>query len=268
VVVQDRTEAATPERVAEAVESALRLGNDRIQVIDPASGKTHIFTTGWHCSSCDAPIRPPSPALFSFNSPLGACPECKGFGRIIGIDMQRVIPDRSLSISEGVIKPFQSGQSAECQDDLVRHCRQRKIDLMRSFERLPQADQDFVIHGEPGIDPKQAWDSGRWYGVDGYFHWLESKTYKMHIRVLLSRYRSYQPCPACHGGRFQPEALNFRLAGMTIAELGAMPLNRLLPLLASTLISELTVLVHLAHAPRVHLVLGAVQRCSFGLVVG
>jgi excinuclease ABC subunit A len=247
VVVQDRTGASSPDRVAEAVENALRLGNDRLLVIDPESGKTRIFTTGWHCSSCDASIRPPTPALFSFNSPLGACPECKGFGRIIGIDMQRVIPDRSLSISEGVIKPFQSGQSAECQDDLIRHCRQRKIDIMRSFERLPQADQDFVIHGEPGLDPKQAWDSGRWYGVDGYFHWLESKTYKMHIRVLLSRYRSYQPCPACKGGRYQPEALNFRLAGLTIAEVGAMPLNRLLPMLDELSFPESDASARLVH---------------------
>ncbi|MFM8981785.1 MAG: excinuclease ABC subunit A, partial [Spartobacteria bacterium] len=182
-------------RLTESLETSLRLGNDRLAVIDPATGRIENHPSGWHCAPCDLDIRPPSPGLFSFNSPLGACPECKGFGRIIGIDMQRVIPDRSLSISEGVIRPFQSGQSAECQDDLVRHCRKRGIDIHRNFERLPQADQDFVIQGEPGLDPTEAWESGEWYGVDGYFRWLESKVYKMHIRVLLSRYRSYQPCP-------------------------------------------------------------------------
>jgi excinuclease ABC subunit A len=206
-----QNQPASPPRLAESLEAALRLGNDRLTIIDPATGHSESHTSGWHCTPCDLDIRPPSPGLFSFNSPLGACPECKGFGRIIGIDMQRVIPDRSLSISEGVIRPFQSGQSAECQEDLLTHCRKRGIDTVRSFERLPQDDQDFVIHGEPGLPHDDARDSGQWYGVDGYFRWLESKAYKMHIRVLLSRYRSYQPCPKCHGGRFQPDTLNFRL---------------------------------------------------------
>ena len=237
LVIQDRIDLANTAhaRLSEGIENSLRLGNDRLTVIDSESGSNYSHTAGWHCSSCDIDIRPPSPGLFSFNSPLGACPECKGFGRIIGIDMQRVIPDRSLSISEGVIRPFQSGQSAECQDDLIRHCRKRGIDTVRSFERLPKADQDFVIHGNPDIDPRQAWDSGEWYGVDGYFQWLESKSYKMHVRVLLSRYRSYQPCPKCHGGRFQPDTLNFRIdpPELTIADVAALPLKRLAPILES-----------------------------------
>jgi len=237
LVIQDRIdlENTTNARLSEGIENSLRLGNDRLTIIDSDSGTSHSHTAGWHCSACDIDIRPPSPGLFSFNSPLGACPECKGFGRIIGIDMQRVIPDRSLSISEGVIRPFQSGQSAECQDDLIRHCRKRGIDTVRSFERLSQTDQDFVIHGDPDVDSRQAWDSGDWYGVDGYFQWLESKSYKMHIRVLLSRYRSYQPCPKCHGGRFQPDTLNFRIdpPGLTIADVAALPLKRLGPILES-----------------------------------
>jgi excinuclease ABC subunit A len=117
----------------------------------------------------------------------------------------------------------------------MRHCRKHGIDTVRSFERLPQKDQDFVIHGAPGINTQEAWESGKWYGVDGYFHWLESKSYKMHIRVLLSRYRSYQPCPKCHGGRFQPETLNYRIdpPGLTIADVAAVPLKRLAPILES-----------------------------------
>ncbi|MBU6182446.1 MAG: excinuclease ABC subunit UvrA [Verrucomicrobia bacterium] len=233
LVIQDRIDldsSATP-RLTESLETALRLGNDRLAAIDPATGRIETHTSGWHCAPCSIDIRPPSPGLFSFNSPLGACPECKGFGRIIGIDMQRAIPDRSLSISEGVIRPFQSGQSAECQDDLLRHCRKRGIEIHRSFERLPKPDQDFVIHGEPGLEPGEAWESGAWYGVDGYFRWLEGKAYKMHIRVLLSRYRSYQPCPKCRGGRFQPETLNYKIAGLTLPELAALPLHRLLPIL-------------------------------------
>ena len=237
LVIQDRIDLANTAqaRLSEAIEVSLRLGNDRLMVIASEAGTPHSHTAGWHCSHCDIDIRPPSPGLFSFNSPLGACPECKGFGRIIGIDMQRVIPDRSLSISDGVVRPFHSGQSAECQDDLMRHCRKRGIDTVRSFERLSKADQDFVIHGDPNVDSRQAWDSGDWYGVDGYFQWLESKVYKMHVRVLLSRYRSYQPCPKCHGGRFQPDTLNFKIhpPGLTIADVAATPLKRLAPILES-----------------------------------
>ncbi|MFZ9921043.1 MAG: excinuclease ABC subunit UvrA, partial [Terrimicrobiaceae bacterium] len=250
LVIQDRIdlEAGTSSpRLTESIEASLRLGNDRLAVIDPATARIDYHTSGWHCAPCDLDIRPPSPGLFSFNSPLGACPECKGFGRIIGIDMQRVIPDPSLSISEGVIRPFQSGQSAECQDDLLRHCRKRGIDIHRNFERLPQADRDFVIEGEPGLDPTEAWESGEWYGVNGYFRWLESKAYKMHIRVLLSRYRSYQPCPVCHGGRFQPETLNYRIADLTLPAVSALALNRLLPILENLSIPHADASASLVH---------------------
>ena len=249
LVIQDRIDldSAAEARLTESIEISLRLGNDRLAVIDAGTGRIENHTSSWHCAPCDIDIRPPSPGLFSFNSPLGACPECKGFGRIIGIDMQRVIPDRSLSISEGVIRPFQSGQSAECQDDLVRHCRKRGIDIHRNFERLPRADQDFVIHGEPGLEPNEAWESGEWYGVDGYFRWLESKAYKMHIRVLLSRYRSYQPCPKCDGGRFQPETLNYRITGKTLPELSALSLNRLLPILEDLSIPHADASTQLVH---------------------
>ena len=234
-VIQDRLDISSTEaaRLSEAIEFALRLGTDKLNIIDPESGKLHPFSSGWHCAHCDEDIRPPSPGLFSFNSALGACPACKGFGRIIGIDFQRVMPDKSLSILDGVIRPFQSGQSAECQDDLLRHARKRGLDINKPFEKLSKAAQQWIIDGDEGLDPKEAWDSGQWYGVKGYFSWLESKSYKMHIRVLLSRYRSYQPCESCHGGRFQPETLNYRIdpPGLTIAGLAAVPLSQLGPLL-------------------------------------
>jgi excinuclease ABC subunit A len=231
-VVQDRIDV-TPgnkARLSEAVETALRLGNDRVTIVEMDGGKAHPYSSGWHCAHCDLGIRPPSPGLFSFNNPLGACPDCRGFGRIIGLDWNRVMPDRSLSIREGVVKAFQTGQSVECQNDLIRHARRREVDISCPFEDLPKADQDWVIEGEG--DRGEAWENGTWYGVRGYFEWLESKTYKMHIRVLLSRYRSYQPCPACHGGRFQPEALNFRIGNdLTIAGMAAKPVSELAELI-------------------------------------
>ena len=227
LVVQDRIEvkASAKTRLAEAIETALRLGNDRMTIVVADTKESHPYSSGWHCAHCDEAIRPPTPGLFSFNNPLGACPECKGFGRIIGIDWNRVMPDRSLSIRDGVVKAFQTGQSRECQDDLLRHAAKHDVDVRRPFEDLPKADQDWVIQGEG--DRSEAWENGNWYGVQGYFDWLESKTYKMHVRVLLSRYRSYQPCPSCRGGRFQPETMNFRIDGLTISDVAAKPVSTL-----------------------------------------
>jgi excinuclease ABC subunit A len=235
-VIQDRVEVS-PEnrsRLSEAVESALRFGSGKITVHAASGDKHHPFSAGWHCPHCDIDIRPPSPGLFTFNNPLGACPECRGFGRIMGIDWNRVMPDRSLSLAAGVIRPFQSGQSKECQRDLLRAAARHEVDVHTAFEELPKADQDWVIDGERGADVSgdELWENGRWYGVKGFFRWLESKTYKMHIRVLLSRYRNYQPCPKCHGGRFQPETLNYRLepGHKTLPGIAATPVRDLQPI--------------------------------------
>ena len=233
-VIQDRVAAADETRLTEAVETALRLGKGRILLVDAGTNESHPYSSGWHCAWCDLDIRPPTPGLFSFNHPLGACPECRGFGRVIGLDWQRIIPDRTRTLAEGVVRPFQSGMSQECQGDLVRHARKRDIDLHCPFDDLPKDEQDWVINGDrrPGEALHEAWDNDRWYGVRGYFDWLDSKTYKMHVRVLLSRYRSYNECPQCRGGRFQPETLNYRLAGaggetLTLPEIATRPIHRL-----------------------------------------
>ncbi|HMJ05578.1 MAG TPA: hypothetical protein VK474_04920, partial [Chthoniobacterales bacterium] len=225
-VIQDRitVSAENRARLVEALETALRFGKDRINVIPlPASNQqsdisdqksAHPFSTGWHCAHCDLDIRPPTPGLFSFNSPLGACPECRGFGRTIAIDLHRAIPDRSLSIAQGAVRVFRGEEMGESQKDLIRACAREEIDIHLPFEELPKADQDFVINGEKkNGEYEEDEESDRWYGVRGFFKWLESKTYKMHVRVLLSRYRAYTTCPSCSGGRFQPETLNYRTHG-------------------------------------------------------
>jgi excinuclease ABC subunit A len=240
-VIQDRLEIGPAERgrINEAIETSLRLGKERVTLIDPETGESFPHSSGWHCAHCDTDIRPPSPGLFSFNNPLGACPECRGFGRVIGLDYDRVMPDRSLSIAGGVVKPFQSGQSRDCQRDLLRACAARDIDVHLPFDELPESDQRFVIAGEEGADPsgEELWESNRWYGVDGFFRWMERKSYKMHIRVFLSRYRAQKPCEVCHGGRFQPETLNFSLplpgGAMTLPEIASTPVSRLAPLLGN-----------------------------------
>ncbi len=112
------------------------------------------------------------------------------------------------------MRVFRGEEMGESQKDLLRACAREDVDVHLPFEELPKADQDFVIQGErKNGEYEEDEDSGRWYGVKGFFKWLESKTYKMHVRVLLSRYRAYTTCPSCNGGRYQPEALNYRIAG-------------------------------------------------------
>jgi excinuclease ABC subunit A len=242
-VIQDRIAIidANRARLVEAVETALRFGKGKINIIpmsegrarplrsngvESASSQSEIcdrcqsvadhsempFSTGWHCAHCDIDIRPPTPGLFSFNSPLGACPDCRGFGRTIAIDLNKALPDRSLTIKQGAVRVFRGQEFGESQKDLLRACARQDIDVDVRFEELPKADQDFVIEGERRRDgADDDYEDGRWYGVRGFFRWLESNTYKMHVRVLLSRYRAYTTCPRCQGGRYQPEALNYKI---------------------------------------------------------
>ncbi|MGB8168725.1 MAG: excinuclease ABC subunit UvrA [Chthoniobacteraceae bacterium] len=229
-VIQDRVtvNAESRSRFTEAVEIALRFGKGKIAFIEPGSGAVLPFSTGWHCAHCDIDITEPSAGLFSFNHPLGACPTCRGFGRTIALDLSRAIPDRSLSVAQGVVKPFQTENGQQCQRDLMRAAADRELDTLCPFEELPKVDQDWVMYGEPGRPKDQDFeDNGQWYGVKGFFDWLETKSYKMHVRVLLSRYRNYTECPDCHGGRYQPATLNFRFAGKTLPDLMVMPVGEL-----------------------------------------
>src|SRR5438445_1837427 len=265
-VIQDRIVVSEENRarLTEAIEIALRFGKGKINVIpfpaeagaSPAISKTAVdaaaatghefpFSTGWHCAHCDLDIRPPTSGLFSFNNPLGACPECRGFGRTIAIDLNRAIPDRSLSIAQGVVRVFRGQEMGESQKDLLRACAREEIDVHRPFDELPKADQDFVINGEKrGSEyTDEDYENDRWYGVRGFFRWLESKTYKMHVRVLLSRYRAYVKCPSCEGGRYHPDALNYRLEGRALSRPkygadSAAPSRLTLPQFAALPISE------------------------------
>jgi excinuclease ABC subunit A len=206
-IAQPRTAAASPAR-----DAAPALEPSNSPTLSPIQAATLRFSNRYHCADCDIEYREPSPALFSFNHPLGACPTCRGFGRVIGIDYNLVLPDRSKTLAQGVVRPWQNGVSAECQDDLMKFCRIRHAPTDVPYERLPKKWRDWLIDGDPdyGKDAAHQWPRA-WYGVKGYFRWLESKAYKMHVRVLLSRYRSYTPCPDCRGNRFQPESLLYTL---------------------------------------------------------
>jgi excinuclease ABC subunit A len=245
-VIQDRTtvEESNYTRLAEAIEQALKYGKGQLTVIALDPIEEHPFSIGWHCPYCDIDIRPPAPGLFSFNNPLGACPACRGFGRIIGIDLNRAMPDQSLSIADGVVKPFQTGQMRQCQNDLVSRALDRQVDIHCPFEDLPKTDQEWVINGDlrPDMSADEVWESGGWYGIRGFFDWMESRTYKMHVRVFLSRYRAYTLCAQCHGTRFKRETLNFQLVigerRFTLPDLQQMPVEDLAARLAQLPISQ------------------------------
>ncbi|MCL2875605.1 MAG: excinuclease ABC subunit A, partial [Betaproteobacteria bacterium] len=235
-VVQDRFRlaAADPGRVAEALEAALQHGQGRLTVFagEGDSGEVWRYSTGLHCAECNIGYSDPTPGLFSFNSPIGACETCRGFGRVIGVDFSLVVPDESKTLAEGAVKPWQTQSFRECQDDMMRMAPKYGIKTDAPFRDLLPEHRRWVLEGdEKWKNWASSWPS-RWYGVRHFFDWLESKSYKMHIRVLLSRYRSYTECPACHGARLKPDALLWRLPldgtdGLAIHELMALPVSKL-----------------------------------------
>ncbi len=231
-VVQDRLRMSSAERsrVIEALEAALRVGNGHMAVhalqeeggsragAAPAAYASSLapqptwrFSTSLHCADCDIHYREPSPSTFSFNSPVGACDTCRGFGRVIGVDYGLVIPDESKTLRDGAIKPWQTQSFYECQEDLEKYAGRRGVPLDTPWTSLSEAHKRWVIDGEPKwVSWRKSWP-GTWYGVRRYFDWLETKAYKMRIRVLLSKYRAYTPCSACEGSRLKPEALLWRV---------------------------------------------------------
>ena len=233
LVVQDRLKVSTrnKSRLTESFEQALAFGKGRCSVeIAENSGQGRSFSTSW------APLIKPTSSLFSFNSPLGACPNCRGFGRVIGIDLDKAVPNHLLSLRDGAIKPFQGERGEDCQRDLIRACRENGINPNTPWHELSDQEKRWVKYGErsnkfPQSSLEQSetlWQEGRWYGIQGFFDWLETKAYKMHVRVFLSRYRAYTECPDCQGTRLQPDALHFRILGKTLPELWHIPLDQLL----------------------------------------
>ena len=202
-------------RMREGLEAAFRIGQGKcsatLHMKGDAPGASLNFSNRFHCAGCDIDYSPPSPGLFSFNSPVGACSTCRGFGRVIGVDMDSVVVEPKLSLSEGVIRPWQTDSYSGCQDDLIEYAQRRGVPLNMPWREMSDTHKEWVLEGEPEwVSWRKSWPK-YWYGVRHFFDWLETKAYKMHIRVLLAKYRSYSPCPDCHGSRLKPNALLWRI---------------------------------------------------------
>jgi len=232
-VVADRfrLQGADKQRAMEAIELCLKRGGGRLNVYvlgaeEGVEPELWRYSTGLHCPDSDLRYQDPQPPLFSFNSAMGACETCRGFGRVIGVDLGLVIPDEKKTLRGGAIKPMQTPAWKECQDDLMKYAGEAGIPRDTAWNQLTPAQRDWVVNGSP------AWNGNwnkQWYGVKRFFDYLESKAYKMHIRVLLSKYRSYTECPSCRGARLKTEALLWRLGSKALADAGLPVAERFLP---------------------------------------
>ncbi len=218
-VVADRL-VARPEdraRVVDSLEAAMARGAGRVDVRVEGAG-VFRYSRGLHCAHCDARYRDATPSMFSFNSAVGACETCRGFGRTIGVDWERVIDEPSRTLKGGAIRPWRGKSTSYERRYLRRAAADAGIPLDVPFEDLTAAQQSWVLVGDGSTD----WEDG-WVGLRGWFDWLQTRAYKMHVRVLLARYRSYDLCADCEGARLKPESLAWKVRGRSIAELFAMP---------------------------------------------
>ncbi len=221
-VIVDRLtiESAAKRRIQESIEAAWRQSDGRA-VVATDHGVRQEINRGLVCPSCARSFKPARPGLFSYQSPVGACPECRGFGRVIGLDLRKVVPDHGLSIAEGAIRAWNGKSATWERNSLRKFCARMGIDMTAPWGELPKAHQDAVIEGEG------SWYRGKYPGVRFWFKWLESRAYKMHVRVFLSRYRSYDPCPSCGGKRLNAEALSYQVDGLDLASWHNLELRQL-----------------------------------------
>jgi excinuclease ABC subunit A len=218
-VVLDRLVIKDEGRLSDSIEMALLEGggNMKVVIID---GPTLAFTSRNACDKCDIELPEPSPLLFSFNHPIGACPECKGFGNVLRYDEDLIVPDRHLSLSEGAIEPWEKPAARWWKRQMLEWAEGAGVDLKVPFMKLPKRQRRMLFEGDEGF-----------LGINDFFEDLEGIRYKLHVRVFLSRYRKGIPCPVCGGKRLQPGALGYKLSGMDISEVTALSIAELVKFL-------------------------------------
>jgi len=220
------------ERVREALEKSFYFGGGRARAIAVERGDGGVralaaieFDRGFNCSRCGGAFAEPAPALFSANSPIGACPECEGFGRTVELDLEKVMPNPNLSLRQGLVAPWRTPAYREMHEWMLKCARRARVRTAAPMVEMNAEERAWLLDGEPRQED-QHWDE-RWPGVRGFFRWLERKRYKTHVRVLLAKYRRFVPCPACGGSKLKPEALNVIVGGKSIAEAGQIPVRDL-----------------------------------------
>jgi excinuclease ABC subunit A len=238
LAVVDRLSAGTaaPARVRDSLETAFAKGKGKACVlVDAPSGSTaipfsggtareldgspwrqFIFSSEFRCETCGLDYPTPEPRLYSFNSPLGACPGCEGFGNVIDIDMDLLIPDPNKTLQEGAIAPWNTPAYAHELEELLALAADYNLRVDVPYRELTEAERRLITEGVK---------ERNFGGLVGFFAWLERRKYKMHLRVFLSRWRSYRPCPDCGGARLRPESLATRIGGLNIAELSGLKIS-------------------------------------------
>ncbi len=227
VVVLDRVtlEPAQRRRLTESVETALREGSGRLEVDVVGHGRL-TFAEDLTCPRCSLALERAQPLLFSFNHPLGACPECKGFGNVLKYDETLVVPDPTRSLADGAVEPWTYPSGRSYQRRLLKAAPRLRLDISKPYGALTAAERRLVYEGD-----------GRFPGIQGFFEEVESYRYKLHVRVFLSRYRSQSPCPSCRGARLKPVALAVRVAGLTIADFTGLTIEQAARVLAGLRLS-------------------------------
>ena len=200
-------------RVVDSIEVCYQEGHGQaiIETTGGSESRRLKFSEGFECRQCNLKYATPEPRLFSFNNPFGACPTCQGFGNTIGLDLDLVIPNRELTLADGAVEPFTKPQYEWAQKELLKFCKQAGIAVNVPFRQLTRDQQKAIVKGRNGFD-----------GVTGFFDWLETKKYKLHVRVFLAKYRGYTLCPDCAGSRLRLEARIVFVSGKTLAEVCAM----------------------------------------------
>ena len=226
-VVVDRLQigddADLRQRLTDSIETSYLEGGGAAWAVEAQSGTAapavHLFSERFDCRACGIAYEDPQPRLFSFNNPFGACPTCHGFGNIIELDIDLVVPDQTKSIQQGAIEPWTKPHYRAQLAELKKAVRPQGISLDIPWNHLTDEEKTFIIDGDPDAATGKA---GAYTGIRGFFRWLERKKYKVHVRVFLSRYRGYLTCPDCNGARLRREARAVQVAGQTIDKVSAL----------------------------------------------
>ena len=205
---------AEDSRTADSIETAFASGDGFVIIRELESGDEKLFNQHFSCARCGIRYEEPQPRLFSFNNPFGACPECQGFGRAIGIDMDLVVPNKSRTIREGAITPWTTPKFKEHLRALLRIHQRAELRVDVPYEDLQPDEIRTIMDGYEDF-----------CGVNKFFKEIERKTYKIHYRVFLSRFRGYTTCPACDGGRLRADALNVKVGGKNISAIVRMTIG-------------------------------------------